>query len=281
MQKLLFLFEDIHHVIIAEELLSEQDIHCKRVSIPKHLSQTCGFALEIEKKSMTQAFSTLRKNNIAPVEVIDPDENSNKQPEHPWKGLGIAKKLDATGLSCPQPVVLTKNALEEISEGTIEVTVDTRAAAENVLRFVRNAGYDSLVTEKSGLFLVTVDKRKGALKVQKERRTNTALFIGTDTMGRGSDELGRMLLGAFFQTLLEMEPRPRRIIFMNTGVKLTAEGSGVLEQLTQLEKSGSELLVCGTCLDFFRIKDRIRVGRISNMFEITGTLLDSEKIITV
>ncbi len=281
MQMSLFLFEDIHHVIIAEEILEEHGIPSKRVPIPKHLSQECGIALSIEEKSIQQAISTLQQHNIAPVEVANPDEKSNQAQEPQRKGESMVKKLDATGLSCPQPVVLTKNALEEVDEGSIEVTVDNKAAAENVSRFAHNAGYDARIDEKNGLFFVTVVKHKGALNEEKETGPATALFVGTDTMGRGNDKLGKILLGAFFQTLLETAPRPRSIIFMNAGVKLTAEGSGVLQQLMELQKLGAELLVCGTCLDFFRIKEKIRVGRISNMFEITNTLLKSEKIIAV
>ncbi|GAH09857.1 unnamed protein product, partial [marine sediment metagenome] len=92
---------------------------------------------------------------------------------------------------------------------------------------------------------------------------------------------GKILIRAFFPTLLETEPQPNKLIFMNSGVKLTVEGSEVIDPLKKIENEGMEILVCGTCLDFFNLKDKIKVGHISNMFEIVDSLINSDKILSI
>lgn len=193
----------------------------------------------------------------------------------------MKEKIDARGLACPQPVILTKNALEEIEEGIIEVIVGNKAASENVARFARSAGCEVKITEEGTHFLVVIEKGRDSKKIRENSEKTIAIFVSSDTIGRGNDDLGKILSRAFFPTLLEIQSKPNRIIFMNSGVKLTVEGSEVLDKLQELEKSGVELLVCGTCLDFFRIKDKISVGRISNMFEIVSNLIDSDRIVTI
>jgi selenium metabolism protein YedF len=193
----------------------------------------------------------------------------------------MVNKIDAKGLGCPQPVVLTKKALDGIEEGTVEVTVDNKPASENVARFARGAGCEVQITEDSGQFRVSIEKKKAETETSNEQGKQLAVFAGSDTMGRGNEDLGKVLIRAFFPTLLETKPRPNSIIFMNAGVKLTVEGSEVLDQLKKLEQAGIELLVCGTCLEFYRIKGKISAGRISNMFEIVSCLLKSDAVVTI
>jgi len=195
-------------------------------------------------------------------------------------------KIDARGLSCPQPVVLTKKALEEMRTGIIEVIVDNNASAENVARFARNAGCGVEIREQGHDFVIKIKKAYGEVPEEQicspkpQKKTNATVFlIPSDTIGQGSDELGGILMKVFFPTLLELEPKPNKLIFMNNGVKLTVEGSNFLDSLNKLAKQGIELLVCGTCLDYFGLKEKVKVGRISNFFEITEVLLNAEKVI--
>ncbi len=193
----------------------------------------------------------------------------------------MVKKIDASGLACPQPVLITKNALDGIDEGTVEVIVDNKAASENVARFARNAGCNVQIKEEAGQFRIGIEKEKAERKTEKKEKPSIAVFVAADTIGRDNDELGEILIRAFFPTLLETTPKPDKLIFMNSGVKLTAEGSAVLKPLQEIEKTGTEILVCGTCLDFFKLKDKMAVGRISNMFEITSSLLNSDTVLTL
>lgn len=190
----------------------------------------------------------------------------------------MKKVVDARGLSCPTPVVLTKRALEEAEEVT--VIVDNPTARENVKRMAQSRGCEVQVEERQdGIYLFL--RRLKAPGPEVQPSGSQVLVISSDSMGRGEEELGRILMRAFLHTLGEVSPRPRRIVFFNTGVKLVVEGSEVLEDLKALEALGVEILVCGTCLNYFGLMDKVRVGRVSNMYEIAETLLSAERVVGV
>ncbi|MDD5529636.1 MAG: sulfurtransferase-like selenium metabolism protein YedF [bacterium] len=199
----------------------------------------------------------------------------------------MTNKIDACGLACPQPVILTKKALEGMTDGVIEVIVDNKPASENVSRFAKNSGCKVELTETQDIYNIKitkgVDSKVSGEKIvcNKEEESKTVVFISSDAVGRGDDELGKILMKAFFPTLKELSPKPYRIIFMNNGVKLVTDGSSHLENLAELEKMGIEMLVCGTCLDFFHLKDKLKVGRVSNFFEISETFLRADKVISL
>ncbi len=107
----------------------------------------------------------------------------------------------------------------------------------------------------------------------------TVVFFGADTVGRGPEELGGLLVRTFLHTLTEVQPCPEVLVFMNSGVRLVVEGSPVLEDLHTLAGRGVRILACGTCLGYFELKDRLAVGTISNMYTIAETLLGAGKVI--
>jgi selenium metabolism protein YedF len=107
------------------------------------------------------------------------------------------------------------------------------------------------------------------------------VFIRANSIGRGDDELGLNLMMNFLHQLSKIGPAPGAIILMNSGVKLAVEGSEFLDELKELEGKGVRILACGTCLDFFKIKEKRKVGAVSNMVEITKTLLDASKVISI
>jgi len=199
----------------------------------------------------------------------------------------MTRTVDARGLSCPQPVVLTGKAIAESDEVT--VIVNDEAAEENVTRLARSRGFSVKRSEKAdGTYLVL--RREGAPVMNaaepvitcpssQPRAVAPVVFVPSDCLGRGSAELGERLMGAFFHTLLELEPRPRTIIFMNAGVKLAVEGSRALEDLRALASRGIDILVCGTCLSYFDLMEKLAVGRVSNMYDIAAALLGAEKIV--
>jgi selenium metabolism protein YedF len=98
-------------------------------------------------------------------------------------------------------------------------------------------------------------------------------------MGKGNDELGTVLMKSFIHTLTESEKLPATMIFYNTGVKLAVKGSDVIDDLKKLEEKGIEILVCGTCANFFKIKDDIAAGVISNMYDIAGRMMSSGRLL--
>jgi len=98
------------------------------------------------------------------------------------------------------------------------------------------------------------------------------IFLASDRIGQGDDELGALLMKGFLYAVAESDAKPVRMIFMNSGVKLTVEGSTQLENLRRLQEAGVDMLSCGTCLDFYGLKEKLAVGRVSNMYEIVGFL---------
>ena len=201
------------------------------------------------------------------------------------------KKIDCRGLACPQPVLETKKALEEPETEEILVLLDNSSSKENVRRFAESQGHRVMASEEKGVFELRIKKGKGKEKSDpgggkaKETQCLTSsdfvVFIDTDSLGRGSEELGRILMRSFLQTLEQSEVRPQKIILMNRGVKLSCEGSDVLEDLQEMAGKEVEILSCGTCLDFFGIKKKLLVGKVSNMYEIINSLAGASKTIKI
>lgn len=201
----------------------------------------------------------------------------------------MMKEIDCRGLACPQPVIETKKAMGEIAEGTLLVIVDNFTARQNVSIFARNAGCKVEVEEKEGLYYLTITKGQSAPERQEMPGKQPgsgpgeapAYFITTNVLGQGSPDLGAVLMKSLMVTLAEQQPVPAALVFLNSGVYLTTEGSPVLEQIQKLEASGTEILSCGTCLDYYRLKEKLQAGRISNMYEINSLLTSAKKVITV
>ncbi len=195
----------------------------------------------------------------------------------------MTKKLDLKGKPCPTPVVETKKALDSINEGIVIVEVDNVVSKNNVERFAKKAGCFVEVEEKDGVFTLTITKGFTCeVPVQnKDNLEDYVLYINKNTMGMGNDELGIILIRAFFKTLIDNDKKPKKIIFVNSGVKLVVEGSEILEELEKLSKEFNiEILACGTCLDYFNLKGKIKIGTISNMFDIQNELIEATKIVT-
>ena len=193
--------------------------------------------------------------------------------------------VDCRGMSCPQPVLETKKAMEKSGAEEILVLVDNPGSKENVRRFAESEGYRVDIAEEKNGFAIRVQKAGGAKKepVREEKKiegvAGLVVFIESDAIGRGSEELGRILMRSFLHTLGEAEFKPAKVIMLNGGVKLACEGSEVLEDLNQLSRQGTDILSCGTCLDFFGLKAKLKVGRISNMYEILSSLAQAGKVL--
>jgi len=195
--------------------------------------------------------------------------------------------VDARGLACPQPVIQTRKALRE-SERVVTI-VDNDAAQHNVTRMAERAGY-AVRTERREDGLYVRIEGHGAmpgpeLELGRAEPLSTAgplvLVVSSEFMGRGEHaELGQVLVRAFMHTLGEVEPQPNTIVFFNSGVKLV-EGSPVVEDLCALCERGVEVLACGTCLDYYRLKDRVAVGEVSNMYTIAEAMLQAGKVVNL
>ena len=188
-------------------------------------------------------------------------------------------QVDARGLPCPRPVINTKKALEEIEEGRITVLVDSSESCQNVRRFAQSQGCQVEITEKDGVFYLNIVKGQPAQAETK--RSSDVVLITSDRLGTGDDRLGEILIKAFLNTLWDAEPKPAKLLFINDGVRLTTEGSEVLETLHLLEKENVHIFSCGTCLKYYQLKEKLRVGLVTNMYDIVDSLLSAGKVIKV
>jgi selenium metabolism protein YedF len=195
--------------------------------------------------------------------------------------MSKTKTVDARGLACPQPVVLAKQAIE--TNEKIKVIVDNDTALENVKRLGTKLGCDVKVEKKNdGTYEINLARKDSAAGAKEEFVPSCSatsaqpgpfvIVIAENKMGRGNDELGYVLIRAFLHTIALQAEKPDIMIFYNTGVKLAIQGSEVLDDLKELASAGVEMLVCGTCLNYFEIKDKLAAGTVSNMYDIAGIM---------
>ncbi len=195
--------------------------------------------------------------------------------------------LDCTGLSCPQPVIRTKQFIEskpDISRFVVEV--DNDASAQNVARFAENQGFKVNVGSNGSVLKVQADKSdEGAFATQAEVTAQftekTLILITSDCMGSGDEVLGGKLMMNYINTLEEMGEALWRIIFLNSGVKLTVEGAQTLPVLHKLASEGIDILVCGTCLTHFDLLEQKKVGETTNMLDVVTSMQLAGKVISV
>ncbi|MBN1128900.1 MAG: sulfurtransferase-like selenium metabolism protein YedF [Chitinispirillaceae bacterium] len=199
------------------------------------------------------------------------------------------KTVDARGQACPKPLILTKQALKEMSPGdSVSVLIDNPVSFQNVERFLTDNGMSPQTTEQKGVFTVIVRKQAEPLahpdaasycSTCSTAQKPPIVVFAQDKMGRGSDELGKILMKAFVNTIRETSPLPSHLVFYNSGILLTVEGSPLIDSFNELERKGISLLVCGTCAEYFKKKEAVRVGTLSNMYSILETMTAAGHII--
>jgi selenium metabolism protein YedF len=184
------------------------------------------------------------------------------------------KTLDCRAHKCPHPVVETRKLLLAEPGMPLTVLVGDETARENITRLAASQGYAVRVETTEWGF--ALDLSPGTKPTEAAAgaaiQGKTVAFIAADTMGSGSDELGRILLKNFLFTLTELETIPDVLLFVNAGVKLTTEGSEALGALEKLACLGADIASCGLCLDYYHLKDKLAVGRVTNMLDIAETL---------
>jgi selenium metabolism protein YedF len=190
------------------------------------------------------------------------------------------KEIDCRGMACPQPVVTAKKALDESVGKEFILIVDNLAARDNVERFAQSQGATVDIQEKGKDFYLHIQKEDGCeLAGAVQKVDKVVVYINSNLLGVGEEALGTILMRSFLKTLLDLKPMVSKVIFINSGVRLTAEGSEVLETLKTLSDKGVEILSCGTCLDFYVLKEKLKVGIISNMYDIAQSLLEADRLI--
>ncbi len=199
------------------------------------------------------------------------------------------KTIDAKGQLCPMPLIMTKKALSEIAGNeTLEILIDNDTSVKNVSRFLHEHEM-TVKTEKQGdvyrLLVTKTGTIPEAVKAEEYCETTPSISgsyiiaFQQNTLGKGPEELGELLIKGFINTLPELDKKPASLVFMNTGIFLALKDSPVLESLRKLEQAGVNILVCGTCLDYFGKKDKIGVGIVSNMYDILGLMATAPKVL--
>ena len=198
----------------------------------------------------------------------------------------MATEIDCRKQNCPQPVINTKKALEQTKDKELTVVVDNVVSRDNVRRFAQSKGHKVVIEDKGGnLFYMHVTRNPEAGKPGAAASVPTTggvvVFITTDKLGEGDERLGAILMKAFLNTLHDSEPKPEKIMFINNGVKLTTEGSEVLDSLAALDADGVQIMSCGTCLNYYGILDKLKFGIAGNMYDIVNNLLEAGKVIKI
>lgn len=187
------------------------------------------------------------------------------------------KTVDARRLACPQPVILTKKTLDEgISE--LLTIVDNETALANVKKLAQSQGCEFSVEEKPGEYHIHIKKTGSMPESVSMDQQNTLFLVSNNLFGKGDEQLGQVLMKSFMYTLTQLEGKVKSLIFINSGVFLTTEGSEVIDHLISLQNNGVEILSCGTCLDFYGLKEKLLVGTVSNMYTIVDLLMTAKTI---
>ena len=198
--------------------------------------------------------------------------------------------VNAVGLACPKPLMMAKTKIDEGAR-ELAVQVDNETAVKNVSRLAEKYGLAVAVEEIEGGWSVNFTEGEGAsaaavapapVAACSPAGCGYAVFVGKDHVGEGDPQLGYNLMKMAIYTLSESDNVPASLLFMNGGVKLVAgDEQQIIDSVSKLIEKGTEVLVCGTCLDFYGLKDQLKVGEVSNMYDILGRMQDASKIITL
>lgn len=199
--------------------------------------------------------------------------------------------VDTKGQLCPAPLIATKRALKESAVGdSFVVLTDNLTSLNNVSRFLKDNKTGFQVSEKEGVWSLTVTKTTGELLNPKAEdycetpiahfeQGNFVVVVSSDKMGEGDAELGKLLIVNFIKAIKDLDKLPRKLVFYNSGVKLVTQSSPVIDHLRDLEKMGVELLLCATCVSFYNLEDQIGAGILSNMYVIAEAMASAGNIL--
>lgn len=202
-------------------------------------------------------------------------------------------KLDERGKQCPMPVIDTKKALEASQAGEIvEVLVDNEIAVQNLRKMAGHKGLESScekLSQREFLVRITAGASAGeaakpgfqeALSCQPDtRRTGMVVVLSSNLMGQGDEMLSKALMKGFVYALSQQDILPETVLLYNSGAFLSSEGSDNLDDLKELEAQGVEILTCGACINHYGLEDRLKVGGVTNMYEIVERMTAAKLLV--
>jgi selenium metabolism protein YedF len=202
-------------------------------------------------------------------------------------------KIDARNLACPRPVVLALEALPKLAAGESLQVVVNESVAVGYLTWLAAEKNCDLATETNAKETTLTLTPRAAVSASESAEAEaqelcdipasgaSVIAVDTDSMGRGNEELGKILVKGFIYALAHQDKVPEKMLFFNGGAHLTCEGSESLEDIRELEKRGTTILTCGTCLDFYGIRDKLAVGGVTNLYEIAKTVVEHPGVTTL
>ena len=202
----------------------------------------------------------------------------------------MEKLIDCTGMACPLPVINAKKAAEALNaDDVLTVLVDNEIAVQNLTRFAEHKGFGVSAQKKGDKEFAVIMNISGVVAeevkneeiacVMDSRRKGMLVVLSANVMGTGDAKLGTSLMKAFVFALTKQDQLPDTILCYNTGAYLTCEGADTLEDLKLLESEGVTILTCGTCLDFYGLKETLAVGSVTNMYDIVERMENAAQII--
>lgn len=209
------------------------------------------------------------------------------------------EKMDLRGLSCPAPVIKTKKVFDQGEIQAVEVLVDDDVCVNNLQRLASSLKAVITVVNEGDHFKVTLEKKESESAtapvaqhshqsadlaatrsaVPATQGTGTVVLLSKDTLGSGDEEFSKTLLNIFLQTTLESGLRPRAILMLNSGVRMMAPGAATLKVLNDFKAAGCEVLACGLCVEYYKLKDAIPKEQVTNMFAICEYLFAADRIV--
>ncbi len=192
--------------------------------------------------------------------------------------------IDARGKACPGPVMMADDALSKLQEGIVDVLVDNEEASLNLRGYAAQNGMAAEQSREGRDWKVKIVKGYTcALPVEEApvpRRKSLMLVVGTDTLGK-EEELGRMLMKGFFETMKVYKQLPHTLFFLNAGVRLTTTNADTVPLLRDIENMGVEIYSCGTCLKHYGLEPELKVGKRGTTNIIVEGMQEFEKVVWV
>jgi len=189
-------------------------------------------------------------------------------------------EIDARGIACPQPVLMAKRALDKMEEGVITILVDNKGSSVNVKNFCEANGHTVTVTEEDGVYKVEVVKGyECVVENESSADSNIVVFISGECVGNEEPELGKMLMKGFIGNLKNMDTLPKTVILVNNSVRMVTTNEETIPLFQELVDKGIELLACGACLDYFKLVDDLKTGKVTDAHTVASRLFKADKVI--
>jgi len=192
--------------------------------------------------------------------------------------------IDARNQGCPKPVMMAEEALSKITEGIVEVLVDNETSADNLAWFAKSNAFFSETARDGKDWRVKIVKgyvcAAAAAQDMPEAGKGLLIVVGSDTKGK-DEELGKILMKGYFETMKVYRQLPHTIFFLNAGVKLTTTNEETVPILKDIEAMGVEMYSCGTCLKHYNLEAQLRVGYRGATNHIVAGMIDFEKTVWI